>query len=426
MSGLRENLSKAVVLASVTAAHKQGRDCRIVSFSSTSNSVECENIPCDAGGISRLLEFLSYSFGGGTDVTGALKHAMDVLESDLTSSDILLVSDGELPNPPVSKSTLAKLEELKRQTGMEIHGLLIGKRESESLNMLCSEVHDFLGSYDGINAVTSSYTGLRRRSTSALSLLSSMRIVQPFKSPSLLRRTTREYSVMPLRAMSHSDCESDSRKNSHMKLRKRVDGAKTKRRRFDDDDDNWDLGGDESVDWKQSGSNNANEGFRAHENSVDKSEFVQRVEEALELIQDTASKEVERSKLAMPEPELRWSKSEVISDTIFYVERDLVERDLEARLVVLGVISKEHVLFIGPPGTSSEYTFLIKCCNLTHVAFTNTSFSYVESEIGRRLSHLCGGPFFQRLFTRFTTPEEIFGPLSLRALENDEYVRYVK
>jgi hypothetical protein len=159
-----------------------------------------------------------------------------------------------------------------------------------------------------------------------------------------------------------------------MKLRKRVDGAKTKRRRFDDDDDNWDLGGDKSVDWKQSGSNNANEGFRAHENSVDKSEFVQRVEEALELIQDTASKEVERSKLAMPEPELRWSKSEVISDTIFYVERDLVERDLEARLVVLGMISKEHVLFIGPPGTSSEYTFLINSCNLTHVAFTNTSF----------------------------------------------------
>ena len=46
-----------------------------------------------------------------------------------------------------------------------------------------------------------------------------------------------------------------------------------------------------------------------------------------------------------------------------------------------------------------------------------------KSVLGRRLSGLCGGQFFQRLLTRFTSPEEIFGPLSLKALENDEYRR---
>jgi hypothetical protein len=87
-------------------------------------------------------------FRGGTDVTGTLVHAMDVLKNDLTSSDLLLVTDGKLPNPPVSNAVLAKL----------FHGLLVGKQESESLNMLCNQVHNFLGSYDAISAVATPYT----------------------------------------------------------------------------------------------------------------------------------------------------------------------------------------------------------------------------------------------------------------------------
>ena len=78
MSGIRESLAKAVVLACVTAAHAQGRECRVVSFSSANNAVESGTIACDADGVRRLLDFLSYSFGGGTDVTGALKFAVSV------------------------------------------------------------------------------------------------------------------------------------------------------------------------------------------------------------------------------------------------------------------------------------------------------------------------------------------------------------
>ena len=46
-----------------------------------------------------------------------------------------------------------------------------------------------------------------------------------------------------------------------------------------------------------------------------------------------------------------------------------------------------------------------------------------KSILGLRLAKLCEGTFFQRLLTRFTTPEELFGPLSLKSLENDEYRR---
>lgn len=408
MSGNREMLSKAVVVASVTAAIKQGRDCRVVSFSSISNSVECGNISCDASGINTLLDFLSYSFGGGTDVTGALKHAMDVLQNDLTSPDLLLVTDGELPNPPVSNAVLAKLEELKRQTGMEIHGLLVGKRESESLNILCNQVHNFLGRYDAISAVATPYTGVRRRSPTALSM---------FKSSSHFKRSTGRYSGMALHAMSQSDDLTDRRSNSHVKLRKRVEGAQTKRR-FDDDDEIWDLRGDETLSWRPSKSSKG----VTNVGSAEISEYDLKVESALELVQAIASQEVERSKLSTSEIDISWSKRMVITETISYIERGLIERGLEARLVVLGMISKEHVLFIGPPGTSSEFG-CVRNRFLPQIVLKHALFLYLESEIGRRLSTLCGGPFFQRLFTRFTTPEEIFGPLSLQALEKDLYIR---
>lgn len=80
------------------------------------------------------------------------------------------------------------------------------------------------------------------------------------------------------------------------------------------------------------------------------------------------------------------------------MQAGLVERDAEVRLMLLAALGREHVLLVGPPGTA-------------------------KSELGRRLSRLCAGPFFERMLTKFSVPEELFGPLSLQALERDEYVR---
>jgi MoxR-like ATPase len=77
-----------------------------------------------------------------------------------------------------------------------------------------------------------------------------------------------------------------------------------------------------------------------------------------------------------------------------FLERsDLIDGALAA------LLSSHHLLIIGPPGTAK---------------------SMLADELCRRID---GANYFQWLLTRFTTPEEIFGAVSLKALEQDDYRR---
>lgn len=84
------------------------------------------------------------------------------------------------------------------------------------------------------------------------------------------------------------------------------------------------------------------------------------------------------------------------------IERELNQSHLErpdvVRSLLVALLARQHVILLGPPGTG-------------------------KSRLVRDLCQRIVGHFFEWQLTRMSTPEEIFGPISLQGLQQDRYRR---
>ena len=82
----------------------------------------------------------------------------------------------------------------------------------------------------------------------------------------------------------------------------------------------------------------------------------------------------------------------------------LVEREEVVRTALLALLCKENLVVVGPPGTAK---------------------SQLITQLARRVGDAAGNGLrcFVYLLTKFTTPEELFGPVSISGLKADDYRR---
>lgn len=78
------------------------------------------------------------------------------------------------------------------------------------------------------------------------------------------------------------------------------------------------------------------------------------------------------------------------------------ERDDEIDSLLTALLAREHVLLLGKPGTAKSALARAVC-------------EAIE-----------GADYFRWLLTKFSTPEELFGPISFAGLEKDEYRRLTR
>ena len=130
MQGSPETISKAVTLFIATRAVSQKRDCLLINFSTSIETLDLSG----KIGIVKAIEFLQCSFHGGTDSSPVFEYALDVMSKEkYKQSDLLIISDFIMDS--LSESLYKKISTAKKNKNrfysLSIGNLFLSKKLQE-------------------------------------------------------------------------------------------------------------------------------------------------------------------------------------------------------------------------------------------------------------------------------------------------------
>lgn len=120
MTGAPEYIAKALSLSLASTAAAQKRSCYLINFSTAITTLDLT----PPKGLSDLLNFLSMSFHGGTDVAPALASGLQKMaEAEYENADLLVISDFVMPDLPERIVTACADQ---KEAGNKFYALAIG------------------------------------------------------------------------------------------------------------------------------------------------------------------------------------------------------------------------------------------------------------------------------------------------------------
>ncbi|AKB25038.1 hypothetical protein MSMTP_1569 [Methanosarcina sp. MTP4] len=124
MHGAPQTLAKSAVLAIAKRMLAQKRDMKVILFASTTQHLEIE-LSSRKRMSEKFLNFLLYTFGGGTDFNTALASGLKSLkEKDFRGADLLFITDGK--SEVSDELVLTRWEEAKKKYNAKIYSLIVG------------------------------------------------------------------------------------------------------------------------------------------------------------------------------------------------------------------------------------------------------------------------------------------------------------
>ncbi|AKB18380.1 VWA domain-containing protein [Methanosarcina sp. WWM596] len=134
MHGTPQTLAKSAVLAMAKLMLIQQRDMKVILFASTSQHLEIE-LSSRKKMSKKFLNFLLYTFGGGTDFNTALASGLKSLkEKDFRGADLLFITDGK--SEISDELVLARWEEAKKKYNAKVYSLIIGGSGAGGLSQI--------------------------------------------------------------------------------------------------------------------------------------------------------------------------------------------------------------------------------------------------------------------------------------------------